>query len=359
MNINRGIFTALVTALGSAGVTGVAVAQTGASSRVLEEIVVTSRRYEESITDAPLAVAVMSSDFLNDQGVETMQDIIELTPGATWNMFTKAQPAFTIRGINAGAFGNSSLETSAQLVQDGIPMTKAFMLVTDVFDVERVEVMRGPQGTSFGRNATIGLVHMISARPENEFAAGVNVEAGDLGLGGTNGYVTGPLSDTVSGRISWNLRDWDGVMEDTNTGEALEFSEQRSIRGQLMFEPNDNFSAWLKLEYSDLDEGSTVRAGDLSPGFNWLDTAQGPGYINPYFEDPDPWKALQNCPLAGCFVDREMFFLTAELVWNLSNDLTLTSLTGYQDGDMASAKTLSPGMPWHTTWLIEVQIDFG
>ena len=174
MNMQRGIFTALVTALGSAGVTGVAVAQTGARG-VLEEIVVTSRRYEERITDAPLAVAVMSSDFLNDQGIHDMQDVIALTPGASWNMFTKAQPGFTIRGINAGAFGNSSLETSAQLVQDGVAMTNAFMLVTDIFDVERVEVMRGPQCTSFGRNATIGLVHMISARPDNEFASGVHV----------------------------------------------------------------------------------------------------------------------------------------------------------------------------------------
>lgn len=106
INMKQGIITALVTALGSAGVTGVAVAQTGAS-RVLEEIVVTSRRYEERITDALLAVAVMSSDFLDDQGIHDMQETIALTPGATWNMFTKAQPAFTIRGINAGAFGNS------------------------------------------------------------------------------------------------------------------------------------------------------------------------------------------------------------------------------------------------------------
>ena len=171
------------------------VSQNAGAQATLEEIVVTARRVEENISDAPLAVAVMDNDYLQAQGVQNMQDVIELTPGASWNMFTKAQPAFTIRGINAGAFGNSSLETSAQLVQDGVAMTKAFMLVSDVFDVERVEVMRGPQGTTFGRNATIGLVHLISARPEDEFGAGVNVEAGGLGLGGTNGYITGPLSD--------------------------------------------------------------------------------------------------------------------------------------------------------------------
>ncbi|NNC63738.1 MAG: TonB-dependent receptor plug domain-containing protein, partial [Gammaproteobacteria bacterium] len=180
----------------------------------LEEVVVTARRIEESIQDAPLAVAVMSNDYLQSQGVENIQDVLELTPGASWNMFTKAQPAFTMRGINAGAFGNSSLETAAGLVQDGVPMTKVFMFVGDIFDVERVEVMRGPQGTSFGRNSTIGLTHIVSARPENEFGAGVNVEAGEFGLAGTNGYVTGPVSDALSYRVSWNLRDFDGIIED-------------------------------------------------------------------------------------------------------------------------------------------------
>jgi len=302
----------------------------------LEEIVVTARRIEESIQDAPLAVAVMTSDYLQDQGVENMQDVLELTPGASWNMYVKAQPAFTIRGINAGAFGNSSLETAAGFVQDGVPMTKVFMFVGDIFDVERVEVMRGPQGTSFGRNSSLGLVHIIAARPQDEFGAGVNVEAGDLGLGGTNGFVTGPLSDTVSGRLSWNLRDWDGDIEDAITGEPQEFSEQRSVRGQLMIEPNEDFSAWLKLEYNDLDEGSTMRMGDLSPTENWLTPPVGTGYLPEfanYSEDPSPWKGIQNCPPQGCTLQRQMTFLTAELVWNRPNGIAITSLSGYQDGE--------------------------
>ncbi|MDH3507887.1 MAG: TonB-dependent receptor [Gammaproteobacteria bacterium] len=305
----------------------------------LEEVVVTARRIEESIQDAPLAVAVMTNEYLQSQGVENMQDVLELTPGAAWNMYVKAQPAFTIRGINAGAFGNSSLETAAGFVQDGVPMTKVFMFVGDLYDVDRVEVMRGPQGTSFGRNSSLGLVHVVAARPEDEFGAGVNVEAGNLGLGGTNGYVTGPLSDTISGRLSWNMRDWDGAIEDAVTGEPQEYSEQRSIRGQLMIEPSDDFSAWLKLEYNDLDEGSTMRMGDLSPTENWLTPTAGPppqGYLPQfanYTEDPSPWKGIQNCPPQGCDLQRQMTFLTAELVWNRPNGIAITSLSGYQDGD--------------------------
>jgi iron complex outermembrane receptor protein len=248
MNTRSVIFAVFTVSVGSSGLTGVALAQ-GGSGPLLEEVVVTARRISESITDAPLAVAVMDSNYIQDQGIENMQDVLELTPGADWNMFTKAQPAFTIRGINAGAFGNSSLETAANLVSDGVPFMKVFMFVGDTFDVQRIEVMRGPQGSTFGRNATIGVIHTVSARPEDEFAAGVNVEAGGLGLAGTNGYVTGPLGDNVSGRLSWNVKDFDGFMEDRDTGEGLEFVEQRSLRGQLMFEPSDTFSAWVKFEY--------------------------------------------------------------------------------------------------------------
>lgn len=301
----------------------------------LEEVVVTARRIEESIQDAPLAVAVMTNDYLQDQGIENIQDVFELTPGASWNMFTKAQPAFTMRGINAGAFGNSSLETAAGLVHDGVPMTKVFMFVGDIFDVERVEIMRGPQGTSFGRNSTIGLTHIVAARPENEFGAGVNVEAGEFGLAGTNGYVTGPVNDALSYRVSWNLRDFDGIIEDEDTGEGLEYSEQRSLRGQLLYEPNDDFSAWFKFEYADLDEGATVRTGDFSPTQNWMAPPVGPGYLPGVdgFVSTNPYKLKQDCPVAGCYVDRQMTFLTAEFVWNLDDGISVTSLSGYQDGD--------------------------
>ena len=123
-----------------------------APSRVLEEVVVTARRFEESISDAPLAVNVMSGDYLRDQQITNIQDIIELTPGATWGEFTKAQPAFTLRGINAGSFGNSSLETGVQLVIDGIAQTKAFMMTPPVYDLQRVEIM----------NAFVGAERMSS-----------------------------------------------------------------------------------------------------------------------------------------------------------------------------------------------------
>ena len=126
---------------------GQAIAQdaSATSGATLEEITVTSRRYEESINDAPLAVNVMDAQYLIDQGINNLGDLLELTPGATWAHFTLAQPGFTVRGMESYNVGNASLESGVQAVVDGIPLTKAFMMTPQIYDLERVEIMRGPK----------------------------------------------------------------------------------------------------------------------------------------------------------------------------------------------------------------------
>lgn len=295
----------------------------------LEEIVVTSRRYEESITDAPLAVAVMDTDYLKSNRIDSIQDILELTPGSTWGQFTKAQPALTMRGINGGNFGNSSLESTVQVVYDGVPATKAFMLTLPVYDLQRVEIMRGPQGTTFGRNATLGLMHFISARPNQETSGSVEASVGNLGLFGLNGHYNTALSDTLSGRISFNYQDTDGTMEDANTGAPLESAENKSLRVSLLYEPSDSFSAYLKGEIIQDDEMPTVRRGRECVG-NWLNPgANFGGYSDSC--DGGPFTALQD-PTREWSVTRDIVLATAELVWNFG-DISVTSLTGIQDGE--------------------------
>jgi len=192
--------------------TGHVIAQDeGTTSRaMLEEIVVTSRRYEESISDAPLAVNVLDGDYLAKQGVDTLSDALELTPGATWGHYTMAQPGHTLRGMESYNSGNASLESSVQVVLDGIPLTKAFMMTPPVYDMERIEVMRGPQGTTFGRNASLGLAHFVTAKPSQEFSASANASVGTREYYGFGGHINGALSDTVSVRIAANKKQYDG-----------------------------------------------------------------------------------------------------------------------------------------------------
>ncbi len=330
MKFRRGMSIVLATALGSAGVSEVVIAQQGAGP-VLEEVVVTSRRYEESITDAPLAVAVMDADFLDQTQIDSVTDILDLTPGASWNWFARSQPAFSLRGFQAGNFGNASIEAAVGVVQDGVPITKVFMATAAPFDLQRIEVMRGPQGTTFGRNATLGLMHFISARPSQEWSSGIDVEAGTQDMTGATGFINGSLSDTVAGRLAFNYFDTHQGIEDAVTGEPLEGSENTALRASLLFEPDDNFSAYLKAEFNKDEDLPPVRR-QLGCDAPWMTAFAFRGYTSPC----DPWKAEIDRTRTDWNVERDTTALTGEFVWSLADDRALTVIAGYQAGDHES-----------------------
>ena len=336
MNVKRRASIIFATALCSSGVTGVAVAQTGAGP-VLEEIIVTSRRYEENLQDAPLAVAVMTDDFLRNQKIETINEMLRLVPGASFAEFSKMQPNITLRGVNSATPGNATLEASIQMVVDGVVNSKDSMKGGSLYDIERIEIMRGPQGTTFGRNASVGLVHIISKRPTQEFESGVSLTAGSDELFEVDGYFSGPLSDTVSGRVAFNFDTQDGPMESISTGDGLDGDENISIRGSLLFEPSDNFTAYLKLEYSEDDDAGLIRRG-LDCTNPYIATAAGGaggGWGQDWTPDCDVFKAEITTD-RDFFLKRDILSLVAELAWNVGDGVTVTSITGFLDGDADS-----------------------
>ena len=298
------------------------------STATLEEIIVTSRRYAEDINDAPLSVNVLDGEYLKSSGVNNVSDIVELTPGATWGHYTMAQPGFTLRGIESYNVGNASLESGVQMVIDGVPITKAFMMSPQIYDLDRVEVMRGPQGTTFGRNATLGLVHFISGQPTQDFSAAANFSAGTRGLLGINGHINGGVSDTVAIRVAANWKEYEGELEDENTGQSLEGSRGGAIRASASFTPSDTFSALLKLEHVVDRNDPSVRRHESCT----VPVLLSPPYINEYTPPCDNWKAsVSSPPPGGWYENRDMSFLTGELVWDLG-DVAITSLTGLQKG---------------------------
>ena len=114
----------------------------GTRALVLEEIIVTSRRYEENLQDAPLAITAMTSEFLTNQKIETVNEMMALVPGGTWADFSKLQPNFSLRGVDSATPGSASIEASIQLVVDGIVNTRDSMKAPPLFDLERIEIMR-------------------------------------------------------------------------------------------------------------------------------------------------------------------------------------------------------------------------
>ena len=336
----------------------------------IEEIVITSRRYEESINDAPVAVNVLSQSFIENNRIDRQDDIFNYTPGATYESFSKLQPTASIRGLTAPTPGNASSESSIQTVIDSVVITKDFMKGTPLFDLNRAEVLRGPQGTSFGRNASTGLIHFVTNRPDLEETYGqVNGTVGNDERREVDGFLNLPLSDIAALRVSFNHEQEDGQTQgfviDDITGETrgvggIDGEENTSVRVQLGIEPSDNFSANFKIDYSQDRDESPIREF-CNPGFGAGPTAglnvfpiiaEGSGnegtamnacdtpfeaFISEsndpdFIADPDsPFASIGN-PL-DFELNRDILNLTAELSWSLDNGLNITSITGYLDGD--------------------------
>lgn len=328
--------TAALAAMSSAGALAQEVDETQARRSSLDEIVVSARRFEESAQDAPLSVNVMDDESLRKQGIVRVKDVVQISPGTAFIRFNKLQDEYSMRGISSQTEGTSG-DSSVQTIVDNVVISKDFMKNPEIFDVARIEVLRGPQGTSFGRNASAGLVHIVTSRPTREFEYGLTAEAGSHGLYATDGFVSGPLSDTMAGRLAFNFDHTDGYTESLSTGDGLDGQQNFAVRGSLLFDPSDRLSAYLKLEYSkDDDDGPVRRSQDcripqIGPG------PRPPGPPAPpfggSFTDPcDPFKTEISSGF-DFFLDREILNATAEVVFDLTDDFAVTSVTGFLDGE--------------------------
>lgn len=227
-----------------------------AEERSIEEIVVTATKREASIQDVPIAVSAFSGEDLESRGVQDLYGLQEVSPSiSVYNSNSNSNGASVrIRGI--GTTGNNpGLESAVGTFVDGVYRSRFGQAMGDLVDVERIEILRGPQGTLFGKNTSAGAVNIITKKPEFEQNGFVELTIGDLDTTKIRGSVTGPLSDTVAYRLSgsWHERD-EGNYKNADTGEWYDIRDRWAVKGQLLFEPTDALSIRLIAEASEKDE---------------------------------------------------------------------------------------------------------
>jgi iron complex outermembrane recepter protein len=213
----------------------------------LEEIVVTAQRQAQSLQDVPIAVSAFTADGLDKAGIEGASDIVFALPNVTFTKTNFTSSSFQIRGIGSNAVGATTDASTGVHVND-IPFDSR-IFETEFFDVERVEVLRGPQGTQFGRNATGGVLNVLTKRPTDEFTA-----EGELGLGNYKevkfkGAVNIPLSDKLKARFAGTYLNRDGYTENLYTGNRIDGRNQFALRGSLRWEPGEDTTIDLMASY--------------------------------------------------------------------------------------------------------------
>jgi outer membrane receptor protein involved in Fe transport len=292
----------------------------------LEEIVVTAQKRSESANSVPMSISALSGDDLRAQGINDVGDLEKVVPGFTYTPSPYAVPIYSIRGIG---FNESSLgaKPDVSVYVDEVPLAFPIMTAGAGLDLQHVEVLKGPQGTLFGQNSTGGAINYVAAKPTNTFEAGVDVDYGRFNSVNLEGFVSGPLSDTLRGRIairSEQSGDWQQSYTTGNTtGRKNKFSE----RAILDWTPVEA----LKVEFSlsgYVDKSDNQAAQFLAFTPLGVDLAAVPG-VAAYTQAPGNDRAADWGPRSEYPRDDLLIQPALRVEYALPYGLQLTSLTSY------------------------------
>tara|TARA_R110002096_G_scaffold131326_1_gene281103 strand:- start:399 stop:2882 length:2484 start_codon:yes stop_codon:yes gene_type:complete len=311
-------------------------------SRSVDVITVTAQKREQGIQDVPVAVTAYNEELLLNAGVRDLKDLAIISPGlnvtSTSNEFVTTA---RIRGI--GTVGdNPGLESSVGIVIDGVPRARNGVGFNDLGELERIEVLRGPQGTLFGANTTAGIINVVTKRPEFEF--GMNGEVsyigGDASGWGAAAGMTGPLSDRVAARIYGATRTRDGYQSvETFGGPRTETEDGNqdffTLRGQVLIDFTDHVNLLLTADMTERDEmccaAPSLVSGPTAAAINALVPGGRP---MPGSEDPFSRVVQSNRPTGQEISDQGM---SAELNWQFEN-FDMTAILSDRDYELHSGQ---------------------
>jgi len=242
----------------------------GTALAQIEEIIVTATKRDENIQDVPISISAYSGDFLENSDIRTLQDLSLYAPNFTMAYSSQATNArIFIRGI--GSVGNSGIETSVGVFVDGVYYPRPGSVIGNLLDIETAEILRGPQGTLFGRNTAAGAVNMTTRNPTDQLEGYVQAGAGDYGAYTLEGVVNTPLSDTVAARFAAKYAERDGYGFNTLTGEEIGERDDLTLRGKLGIDFTPDVYGTLTLDYNEVNSGGQIvelLPATASPGFD-------------------------------------------------------------------------------------------
>lgn len=341
--------TALTLAL-AAGQVSAADTDSEADAVDQTEIVVTAQKREQKLQDVGIAISVLGKDDLDNRTINSATDVVSAIPNLKYNAYSSSQVVFNMRGVSQNDYGDQQ-EPPVAVYQDDSYASSITTASFPIFDLARVEALRGPQGTLFGRNATGGAVQFISSQPTEELDGYARLTYGRFNQTVVEGAVSGALSDNLTARVSGIFNRDDGYMENITPGEKDRGANNHwALRGILAYQPSSTFKAKLTLRYSQADKERQAGVYNYAPtcpnaqfqGEFLAPTASctywgvtgtaGNGYFNPDIaasQGGSPWKTAGT---GDAYVDRKLFGSTLRIDAELGG-LDLTSISDYQHVD--------------------------
>ena len=318
----------------------------------IDEITVTAQKRAESLQDVPVAITAIGGDTLRENDISNLQDIGNRTPGMTFAAFSVGQPEIAIRGIGTKEDGASAGDSVVVSVDD-VYIAARTAQVFDIFDLERVEILRGPQGTLYGKNSIGGSINFVTTTPNEETEIRFRQTVGDYGRFDTAGMISGQIAENLFGKISFSRRKHDGYY--TNVLAGSEFFGERqgesntfAYRGTLRWTPSEDLEVILTADGADDTQGGSNREPlGSEPGFHGGDNASNPIAVNAALGGSgSPFDTLNN--VKG-YTDRTVQGYSLKINWDQSWG-TFTSISAYRKSDFDWLED-SEGLPGSTEFV--------
>lgn len=276
-----------------------------ADAELLEEIVVTAQRREESLQNVAMSISAFSGDTLELRRIEGLVDLQFSVPNLVVDGLRT-----TIRGVGNNAISSTSEDGLGYHIND-VYLNSPLFLTNDYFDIERVEVLRGPQGTLYGRNTTAGVINIHTRKPEEEFGGFASVTAGNFDTFRFRGALNLPLGDSVRQRFSGMYLTRDGYTDNIYTGNDVDGRDSYELRSSTAFDFSDRLSADLVVSYLDEDSNRSLR----TKGVCTKDAETGCSALSAGFETPDVsnsiFQTINRAILGGALMPAGDYFADA------------------------------------------------
>jgi iron complex outermembrane receptor protein len=307
------------------------------------DIVVTATKREQTLQNVPVAVTVITAATIELAHIRDIDDLASVVPSLrVVDHQSSAQTAFYIRGFGNGD-NNVGVEPSVGVFIDGVYRSRPAAQIGDFPDVSQIAVLRGPQSTLFGKNASAGVINILTQEPKFHLAGNAEISYGDYNAGVAKGMITGPLSKDIAVSIAGGYNRRDGFVHDAITGGDINNRNRWFVRGQLLYEPNTQLKVRLIADYSRINErccttvnlkSSAATAALIAVGGQI--NAPGNPFTNVIYSNFDPTNDIRDYGLSG------------QIEYSLG-PLTLTSITAWRknrnssnsDVDFTSADVLS------------------
>jgi iron complex outermembrane recepter protein len=333
----------LMVSLLATAVSVAAQAQSSNQGFAIEEVIVTAQKRAQSLQEVPIALSAFGSDTVKQLGANDFKGLTAVTPGFSVSGGSGAFPSPYIRGIGSNVTSVGS-DPSIGVYIDGVYAARKGGALSDLMDIQRVEVLKGPQGTLFGRNSIGGAISITTAKPENELAGMLGVEMGNYDNRALKGMVNLPLiDDTLLLRVAGSVRKRDGWQENIPGGPDGDDRDRANGRIKLAWLPSDNVEVEFSSTWNRTDEVATyaesvVADTSVIAGLPVGNLAQINDDKLSANDNLNPWGlASTRDPLVPTF-ERSLRAHTLNVSWDMSEELTLTSITSYRSYETSAAR---------------------